>query len=642
MCGIVAIFSPRTPIPEGAVERATKSLRHRGPDGQRHWIGADRRVALGHARLSIIDLTTGDQPIANEDESLRVVVNGEFYGYEAIQKELEGAGHKLRTRSDSEIVLHLYEDLGAHCLHQLRGEFAIVLWDSVNRTVFAARDRFGIKPLFYAFHEGVLYFASEVKALFAAGVPARWNGESVYHCLEFGGDQTRTLFEGISQIPPGHFMIASDQRVQLNQYWDFDYPKAADALSSRSDSEYADEFRHALEESVRIRLRADVPVGCYLSGGIDSCAILGLAARHHPEPIRAFTLTFDRPEYDESAVAREMAAKAGAEFFPIPIRQDDIADHFVDALWQSETLCVNAHGVAKYLLSRAVRQAGYKVVLTGEGSDEILGGYLHFRRDMLSQSSNGQKLSGAAAFPQRLEKFNPVSPGSVHANGNARALDGIRRLLGFVPAWIETSSTQSAGMHEVLADEFLESFKGRDGYRRFFNDIDVPGQLTGRHPLHQSLYLWAKTRLPNYLLTLLGDRMEMAHSIEGRVPFLDHRLVEVIRSQPVTQKIRGATQKYVLRESVRDVITDTVYRRPKHAFLSPPAALNPKGRLSALMQDTLRSPVLASMPFFDQRKVVSLLDSLGTVDEGSGMAKDQVLMILLSACVLQDRFRLSV
>jgi len=641
MCGIIAIFSPHTPIAAEALERATKSLGHRGPDGQRNWISPDRHVGLGHARLSIIDLTTGDQPIANEDERLQIVVNGEFYGYEAIQKELERAGHKLRTRSDSEIALHLYEDLGAHCLHQLRGEFAIVLWDSANRTIFAARDRFGIKPLFYAFHAGTLHFASEVKALFAAGVPARWNGESVYHSLEFGGDQTRTLFEGVSQIPPGHYMVATEKGIQLNQYWDFDYPKTVDAPPTRSDAEYAEEFRHALEEAVRIRLRADVPVGCYLSGGIDSCAILGLAARHHPEPIRAFTLAFDRPEYDESAVAMEMAAKAGAEFFPIPIRQDDIADHFADSVLQSEAFCVNAHGTAKYLLSRAVRQAGYKVVLTGEGSDEILGGYLHFRRDLLLHNSNGQQPAAASALPQKLEKFNALSIGLAHSNGNARALDGIRRLLGFVPAWIETSSTQSARLHAVLADEFLQSFKGRDGYRGFFNGVDVPSQLAGRHPLHQSLYLWAKTRLPNYLLTLLGDRMEMAHSIEGRVPFLDHHLVEVIRSQPVTQKIRGATQKYVLRESVRDVVTDTVYRRAKHAFLSPPAALNPKGRLSVLMQDMLRGPVLASMPFFDQRKIIGLLDNLHAMDEGSGVANDQVLMILLSASVLHDHYHIS-
>ncbi|HVH71600.1 MAG TPA: asparagine synthase (glutamine-hydrolyzing) [Candidatus Dormibacteraeota bacterium] len=632
MCGIVAIFSPDSPVAPETIEKATKSLRHRGPDGQRHWIAADRTVALGHARLSIIDLTTGDQPIANEDETLRIIVNGEFYDYEAVQKELEQAGHRLRTRSDSEIALHLYEDLGAHCLHRLRGEFAIVLWDSLNRTVFAARDRFGIKPLFYALHEGRLYFASEMKALFAAGVPARWNRESVYHSLEFGGRQSSTLFAGVFQIPPGHYLVATEKFFDVHKYWDLDYPKETEVARPRSDGEYSEEFRHALEEAVRIRLRADVPVGCYLSGGIDSCAILGLASRHHAEPIRAFTLAFDRPEYDESAVASEMAARAGAEFIPIPIQQSDIADHFPDAIYQAETLCVNAHGVAKFLLSRAVRQEGYKVVLTGEGSDEMLGGYLHFLRDMLAANGNGNVPQASASYPPRFTAQVPV-------NGNRRSLDGIRRLLGFVPGWIDISSSQSARIHSIFSDDFLEAFEAKEGFRNFLNDIDIQGQLAERHPLHKSLYLWTKTRLPNYLLTMLGDRMEMAHSIEGRVPFLDHKLVEVIRSQPVRQKIRGATQKYVLRESVRDLVTETVYRRPKHAFLSPPAVLNQQGRFSVLMQETLRGPALAALPFFNQKKIVAMLNTLGTMDEGSGMANDQVLMILLSACVLQQRFR---
>ena len=632
MCGIVAIFSRHAPVTADVLERATKSLRHRGPDGQRYWIAPDRRVGLGHARLSIIDLTTGDQPIANEDETLRIIVNGEFYGYEPIQKELEQSGHCLRTRSDSEIALHLYEDLGAHCLQRLRGEFAIVLWDSVNRTIFAARDRFGIKPLFYALHDGALYFASEVKALFAAGVPARWDSESVYNSAGIGGHQMRTLYEGIYQIPPAHYMLATDKHVQINQYWDFNYPIAADAGSARSDAEYAEEFRQAFDEAVRLRLRADVPVGCYLSGGIDSCAVLGLAARHHSGPVRAFTLTFDRAEYNEGDIAKEMAAKAQAEFCPIPIRQDELADQLCNAILQSETFCVNAHGVAKYLLSRAVRDAGYKVVLTGEGSDEILGGYLHFRRDMVATNGNGNR-PAARGNP-------PVQPSSV-ANGNGRNLDGVRRLLGFVPCWIETASALSAKMHAVLAPEFLQACAGRDGLRSFFNDIDVPGQLAGREPLNQSLYLWAKTRLPNYLLVLLGDRMEMGHSIEGRVPFLDHHLVEVMRSQPVNQKIRGGTEKYVLRESLRDVLTDTAYRRHKHPFLSPPAALNPQGRLSILLQDTLRGPALSSMPFFDQKKIVNLLDNLPTMDESSRVANDQVLMMILSACVLQQGFHLT-
>ena len=261
MCGIVALYSRREPVSATKLERATKSLYHRGPDGQRQWISADRKVGLGHARLSIIDLSTGDQPIASEDERTRIVVNGEFYGFEAIQKELEGRGHRLRTRSDSEIALHLYEDFGTSCLQHLRGEFALVLWDETQRRVIAARDRFGIKPLFYAWHNGTLYMASEVKALFAAGVPARWDEESVYRSVAFGGHQMRTLYDGVFQIPPGHFMIVTEKHAQVNQYWDFDYPKADATAPKRSDADYAAEFRHELEGG-----GADSPArGC--SGG---------------------------------------------------------------------------------------------------------------------------------------------------------------------------------------------------------------------------------------------------------------------------------------------------------------------------------------------------------------------------------------
>jgi asparagine synthase (glutamine-hydrolysing) len=641
MCGIVGVFSRREPVTAEVLQRATQSLYHRGPDGQRHWISNDHHAALGHARLSIIDLTTGDQPMANEDEQIRIVVNGEFYGYEAIRTELAQAGHRLRTRSDSEIVLHLYEDLGVQCLHRLRGEFAFVLWDGVNRTVFAARDRFGIKPLFYAWHNETLYCASEVKALFAAGVPARWDAESIYHSVEFGGHQVRTLFDGVFQVPPGHYVLATDKHFQIHRYWDFDYPKADLARPQRSDGDYAEEFRHALEEAVRIRLRADVPVGCYLSGGLDSCSILGLAAKHHPEPIRAFTLTFESAEYDEEKEAREMAAKAGAEFFPIPMRQDDLADHFAAATLQAETLCINGHGVAKYLLSRAVRDAGYKVVLTGEGSDEILGGYAHFRRDMLMYNKEGQDPDVIAGLLGDLERLNLVSRGLLLPHGEALPLDGVKRLLGFVPSWIETFSARSGKMHHLMSGDLLEKFGDRRGYMPLLGDLDVHKQLNGRDPLHQSLYLWSKTLLPNYLLVVLGDRMEMAHSIEGRVPFLDHHLVEVIRSQPVTQKIRGVTEKFVLREAVRDVISDTVYRRQKHPFLSPPATLNPKEKLSTLVQDTLRGPVLASIPYFDQKKVIGLLDNLDSMDEGARVANDQILMHLVSACVLQEGFRLA-
>ncbi|HEY4051549.1 MAG TPA: asparagine synthase (glutamine-hydrolyzing) [Acidobacteriaceae bacterium] len=641
MCGIVGMFSRREPVSAVMLERATLSLYHRGPDAQKQWISQDQRVGLGHARLSIIDLATGDQPIASEDGRTRIVVNGEFYGFEKIRRELETRGHRLSTKSDSEIASHLYEDFGVHCLEHLRGEFALVLWDANRRRLFAARDRFGIKPLFYAWHHDQLYLASEVKALFAAGVPARWDEESVYRSLNRSGYQMRTLYGGVFQVPPGYYMLVTDKHVQLNQYWDFNYPATGAMGPQRSDREYAAEFREVLEEAVRLRLRADVPVGVYLSGGLDSCSVIGLTARHHPGQVKAFTLTFEDPAYDEGPIAREMAQKAGAEFHPIPIRQRDLADAFPDAIAQAETTCVNAHGVAKYLLSRSVRNAGYKVVLTGEGSDEILGGYPHFRRDILLYNQEGQDPEVVQRLLAQLKESNTVSNGLLLPDDSRGKVDAVKRVLGFAPSWIEAFSALAARLRPMLAGWFQEKYAYSEGEYNILDDTGMLQQLRGRDPVHQSLYLWAKTMMPTYMLTMLGDRMEMGHSIEGRVPFLDHKLVELIAQQPLNQKIRGMTEKYVLREAVKDLITDTVYKRQKHPFFSPPATLRSNDAFQLFVEDTLRGKTLKEMPFFAQKAVVALLDKLPEMDAGSRTTCDQLLMHMVSLCVLQDRFGLS-
>lgn len=641
MCGIVAVFSPRKPVPEEALRRATAQLEHRGPDAQRQWIAPHRKVGLGHARLSIIDLQTGDQPLTNEDESIHLVANGELYDFERIRGELEAEGHRFRTHSDSEIAVHLFEDYGAQFLEHLRGEFAIALWDEANQMLVAARDRFGIKPLYYSQVGDTLYLASEAKALFAAGVRARWDHESFHQAAHVYFDQDRTLFEGVYQVPPGHMLIATEQRVQLVPYWDFDYPLQEELLQDHlSEEDHIVRMRVELENAVRLRLRSDVPVGCYLSGGIDSCALLGLAAKYHSGPIQAFTLCFDNADYNEQHIAEEMAAKAGAEFHPLTIRQAELADHFSDAVWHSETLTSNGHGVAKYLLSERVRDFGYKVVLTGEGSDEILGGYAHFRRDMLLYNSQQQDPAEVDKLLAELEEANKVSRGILLPTGSTLPLDSVRRKLGYVPSWIETRSANSVRYRRIFSPEFSEAFAHRDAFRVFLDRINVRDQLAGRDPVNQSLYLWSKSMLPNYLLNFLGDRMEMAHSIEGRVPFLDHKVVESVRSMPVTMKIHGMTEKYVLREAVRDVLTDTVYRRQKHPFLAPPSGLEPKGRLNELMQDVLRGPALRDIPFYDQETVVKLLDRLPELDDSKRSGVSYILTTVLSACVLHERYGL--
>jgi asparagine synthase (glutamine-hydrolysing) len=640
MCGIVAIYDPTGRVLPDSLARAIARLHHRGPDAQRQWIAPHGRVGLGHARLSIIDLVTGDQPIANEDGQRHIIVNGELYDFARIRRELEAGGHRFRTGSDSEIALHLYEDLGPGCLERLRGEYALVLWDESRQQLFAARDRFGIKPLFFAWHRGALYLASEVKALFAAGVPARWSPQGLFDAAVMGMPLTSTLFEGVSQLPPGYYLLAGPGGMQLCRYWDFSYPEAASAGPARADQDWIDELHATLDEAVRLRLRADVPVGCYLSGGLDSCSVIGLAARHLPTPIRAFTLAFEQAAYDEAPIAREMAAKANAEFYPIPIRQADLAEHFADAAWSAEALFINAHGVAKYVLSRAVRDAGYKVVLTGEGSDEILAGYPHFRRDMLLYDNAGQDPEAVRTLLAELEQNNAVSRGLLLPDGESAPLDAVRGALGFVPSWMEAAGGRLYKMQALWSADIVATLGDRAAYGQLFDGLPIRDRLTGRAPVNQALYLWAKTVLPNYILTVLGDRMEMAHSVEGRVPFLDHEVVELISRMPVHLKIRGMTEKYVLREAARPVLTDTVYRRQKHPFLSPPATLNPHDRLHEMVHDTLRGSGLDHMPFVDRRKVVGLLDGLGALDAGEQVSIDQILMMLLSGCVLGERMGL--
>ena len=633
MCGIVAMFSEGGVVRPESLERATRALDHRGPDDRQCWLDAGHTVGLGHTRLAVLDLDGGRQPIANEDESIRAVVNGELYDFERIRAELIERGHRFRTRGDSELVVHLYEEYGAACVEHLRGEFAFVLYDAARDLVLAARDRFGIKPLVYGRHRGVLSFASEAKALFAAGHPATWDLGSFAQSTLLGGPlEDRTLFAGIQQLPAGHLMIATRHHHRLVRYWDFDYPIDG-SVAARPEAEDREELAAVLDEAVRLRLRADVPVACYLSGGIDSCAVLGIAARHARAPIHAFTLAFDHVDYDEQALAREMAARAGAISTTIDVRQDTLAADLDDALFHAERPFNNANSVAKFQLSRAVRAAGIKVVLTGEGSDEVFAGYPHYRRDLMMTSGG----AGAASLAD-LAQRNTVSRGILMPDGEGLSVAAVRSVLGgFAPTWIEAFATAGHKTMGLLRPELGGRIARRDPLSVFVGGLETSRQLRGRHPVHQSMYLWSKSVLPNYILSALGDRMEMAHSVEGRLPFLDHRVVELSARLPIDRLIRGGVEKYLLREVARPVVTDAVYRRQKHPFFAPPASAAERGALRELLHDTLRGPLLHATPFFDPPRVVALLDSLPRHDAATRGALDAPLMVILSLCLLQRR-----
>lgn len=381
MCGIVAIYNNSNSVDTNKLLNATKSLSHRGPDAQNIWISDNKNIGLGHARLSVIDLETGNQPISNADNTIYSIVNGELYGYEKIRDRLIEKGHKFKTNSDSEVILHLYEEYGLDFVSQLRGEFSIIIWDSNKKQMIAIRDRFGIKPLYYTKYNNGYYFASEIKALQMAGVPLKWDEENLYYSFHLMTHlQNKSLFHAVDQVAPGNLMIINEHGENMRQYWDFDYPEEKEQKYRKSDMEYIEEFKHVLEESVKLRLRSDVPLACYLSGGIDSSSVAGIAQKYLTKPLHTFTLAFEDCDYNEAIYARETAEKIGSVQHMVHVSADDLVDNFSDSIWSGETLAINAHVAAKFMLSKVVRNEGYKVVLTGEGSDEMLAGYPHFKK----------------------------------------------------------------------------------------------------------------------------------------------------------------------------------------------------------------------------------------------------------------------
>ncbi len=641
MCGLIGALLEEETLDRPRLMAPLSTLQHRGPDARTAWISPDHKVALGHVRLSVVGLANGAQPLVSADGELRCIVNGELYGYAAQRAQLRAEGYAFTTDSDSEVALHLYDKLGADSLHELRGEFALIIADARQRCLFAARDRYGVKPLYYAVHRGNVFVASEAKALFALGVPARWDLASCFADAHVARSAQRTLFAGVHALPPGCYLLARDGMVTVHRYFTPDFPsREILAADTRSEAEVVRGFRAVLEDAVEARLVADVEVGAYLSGGIDSSAILGLAQRHASRPIRAFTIAFGDALYNEERIARDTARFAGASYFQVEVTQQQIADAFSDAIWHGEMSVFNGHGVAKFLLSKAVRAAGIKVVLTGEGADEIVAGYPPFRLDAFRQG--GQTREEVERRTAALEANNQASRGLLVRDGAlGTGTDAWTTRLGWLPAAVENFSSLAARAYPLMRASFLEAGRRAHPYRELLDTLDVRGTLWGRDPLNQALSIWTRTMLPNYILTNLGDRMEMAHSVEGRVPFLDHHVTSYAAQLPVHYKIRGEREKYVLREAVRDVVTPEVYARQKHPFVAPPARDN-RDPLSVFCRDVLASSAVEDQPFYEPARVRALLSRAADLPPAERASLDSAVVSIASMCVLQERFKLSV
>ena len=632
MCGFAAIVGAKGANGSERAQKAIGILRHRGPDGVGCWQSRDGSVSIAHARLSIIDLVSGGQPISNEDETVVCAVNGEFYGFARIRAELEGFGHRFKTQTDSEILVHLYERYGGACLERLHGEFAFVLWDERERVLFAGRDRFGVKPLYYAECGGEVVIASEVKSLQQAGVTLEWDEEGLREKLlfqtSFGG---RTLFRGVRELPAGHYLLVKSGACSVRQYWDLCYPLQEELPAQQSDDYYADTLKELLEEAVRCRLRADVPLACYLSGGIDSNSVLGLMARHTTQAIQAFCLSFDDPAFDEFGLAAESAERFGAALTRVPVCDADLAADFRETVWHCETLIENANAMARFSLSRAVNRAGFRVVLTGDGADEVFAGYRIFAADSLRYGSSFElhELKVRLGLgEQQLQQLMFPEGRTAPAHFLAR--------LGYIPAWLE-GRCRSLDLFSSLFQDGLGAF---DLYERLLDAVDVRGRLNGRSILNRSLYLHAKTSLPGATLSCFGDRVEMAHSVESRLPFLDHRVVDFARGLSDSQKIRKGAEKFVLRRAMRGVVAPELCGRRKRPLATPSSLADEHSQLGGLLQDLLRSRALERVPFFCGKRVRALLDRLPALDVRERRELESPFLALASACVLAEEFSL--
>jgi len=638
MCGIAGILATGAGAPPSRAEVAAMigTLTHRGPDGATTF--ADGPVALAHARLSIIDLEGGWQPIANEDETLQVVFNGEIFNYVELRDMLQQRGHRFRTASDTEVIVHLYEEHGDDFVDHLNGQFAIALWDARRRRLVLARDRTGIRPLYFVQQAGRFAFASEVKALFADGsVPRRIDTMALGELFTWWAPLApHTVFEGVQALPPGHRMVVDvDGRVQQTCYWDWDFGELrADSICDGDD--FAEELHALLVDAVRLQLRADVPVGAYLSGGLDSSVITSLIRKHTDTPLRTFSLTFEDAEFDESGYQQELVRYLGTEHTSMRCTRDDIANAFARAIWHTESPVVRTAPVPMMLLAQHVRECGYKVVLTGEGADEVFGGY-----DLFKEAKIRRWLARSPAStlrPRILERLYPYLKNSPAASGVftqrffSEGLDEIDQpWFAHLPRMTTTQRTWQF-LHPDLQQQ-LRAWDARAALRS-----TLPAGIDGWPPMGRDQYVEAHTLMSGYLLSSQGDRVAMAHSIEGRYPFLDHRVIAFANRLPPKYKLRGLLEKRLLKKAMRGEIPESIRRRSKQPYRAPDcASFFRDGRAVGYVEELLSPGRIADAGLFDAGAVGKLVAKC-RAGRAIGFGDNMAFVGVLSTMLLHDQF----
>ena len=639
MCGIAGILSTGGAAPR-AEELAAMigELAHRGPDGTGFY--RDAQCGLAHSRLSIIDLAGGRQPIHNEDQSVWVSFNGEIFNYLELRRELEAAGHRFYTQSDTEVLVHAYEEHGDRFLERLNGQFAIALWDRRQRRLVLARDRAGIRPLFYATSGGRLAFASEVKALFALrGVARRLDVNALGELFAYWAVlPPRTVFAGIQTVAPGHYLVAERGSMRVVRYWDWQFPEEG-AHDTRPVEECAEELRSLLVDAVRLQLRADVPVGAYLSGGLDSSVVTTLIKNFTDTPLRTFSLTFADREFDESEHQRELVAYLGTRHSAVHCTAEALSGAFRRAVWHTESPILRTAPVPLMLLSERVRAEGYKVVLTGEGADEVFAGYDLFKEAKIRRF--WARAPGSKLRPRALERLYPY----LKDQRNSPAAGGAFTQLFFgagmehvaepyfahMPRW-----TTTRRIWQFFSPDVRRLYGAWDPYRAYRNWL--PCDTRRWSPLARDQYAEAHTLLSGYLLSSQGDRMAMANSVEGRFPYLDHRVIEFANRLPPRYKLRALTEKYVLKQAVKGLLPESIRRRVKQPYRAPDSqSFFRGGRPLEEVAELLSPQRLRDAGYFEPQSVAKLLAKCRD-RRAAGFGDNMAFVGILSTMLVDELF----
>lgn len=649
MCGIAGHFSAK-PLPENTpdiLDGQLETIIHRGPDGKGQFVLRDKGVALGHTRLAINDLEGGCQPLHAVDDRYVLTSNGEFYDFKQYRSTLMAEGDRFLTKSDSEIAIGLYRKFGLGFTEHLRGEFAFALYDQREDELILLRDRFGVRPLFYwvSPDKSTIVYGSEAKSLLAhPDVPAKLDPKAALHQLMQTIAPGMSAFENVVSLDPGHFLRIRKRNGRLDihceRYWDFNFPLEEERPETFDEQEHVERIREELIRAIVLRLEADVPVGCYLSGGIDSCCILGLATGAMQSPTRAYTISFDDDAYDEAPIAKEMAESMNADQEVINLKAEDLyGENYIKTVWHAERTFYNTLGVAKNLMSKRVWDSGYRCVITGEGADELFAGYPALKRDMFLHGLSHEPASVRAEYQAALEKTNKLFKGAILAE-NQRHHPTWEKLCGFTPSWIQPWMDTLDLARPLLSDELQKELHGYDPIDEIASRLDG-SMLEGRHPLDIAQYTWSKCQLEGQILNWGGDRVDMANSMESRPAFLDHHLAAAAVKVPPSLRIKGNIEKHVLREAVKGVLPDVLYRREKFAFMAPPAHTDASkmSKVEELISEYLTDSKIESAGICSPERVSQFLkDYREDTDSTSLVRKDTLLNHLLTLHILNDQF----